>query len=382
MKSLSLTRNVKMEKYEVLLEIARQYKREELIAVLKLAEENYGRVTAANICEKLLIDRPESFGKAVLNRCQYLDLLDEGGRLTDIGKEALKTASVFLPERSKFLMWYTEDPLIPQKLLHLQPLEEPLLSEDVRKDRNIQSVNSQDDKVNTLPEKLHSLEGCEANLLGRDSGLVVIRKIASYGVFKNLSSDDNLRLCLRIEAQGQTSLSVEGKFKRTLPSPKIEFEWAWAGVLGPLRDRWDTSRNPPALRISFAELSDVELGSFQKTLHISKPELEGLGIFEDTSIEDVPITPRTNDDAAEWAEWLLTRSIDTYLTQEEFQEKRTMVKEVFPDFPSLQLPSSEDLTGKLWGLRDDRGKFPHQYWYLQAPIDLKEVKVFEKSESV
>jgi hypothetical protein len=382
MKSLTLSRNVKIEKYEVLVEIARQYKREELIAVLKLAQEKGGRVTASDICESLLIGRPESVGRALLSRCHYLDLLDERGRLNEIGEKALETSSIFLPERARFRMWFTEDPLLPQKLLHLQPTDETLTYDDIRNDRNGQVGNSQNDQTSELPDKLRILEGREVNLLGRDGGLVVVRKIASYCLVKNISSEDNLTLTLCIEAQGPSSLVIDGKFKRALRAPTIEFECAWSELLGPLKDCWDNSRTPPALLTSFSELKDVELSSFRKTVHISKPELDGLGVFEDTSVDDVPITPRTNDDATEWAEWLLTRSIETYTTTEEFQEKRKLVKETFPDYPSLQLPSSEDLVGKLWNFRDDRGKLPHQYWYLRAPMDLKENKIFEKSERV
>ncbi len=58
MKSLSLSREVKIEKYEVLVEIGRQYKREELISILKLAQECSGKIRAEDICDRLLIGRP------------------------------------------------------------------------------------------------------------------------------------------------------------------------------------------------------------------------------------------------------------------------------------------------------------------------------------
>lgn len=373
MRSLVLTRRVEIEKFDVLMEIARQQKREELVAILMLAREHGGKVTAVDICQQLLLGRPESVGKVVIDRCHYLDLVDEKGALTEIGNEALQTRNVFIPERGRFLILYTDDPLLPQRLLHLQPTEEPPLYDEIKKDRNGQRAQEvQKDKAETLPEKLHSLEGGEFNLLGQGGGLVTIRKIESHGISKSSDSDDDLRVILRINTSGPPHLSVDGKFKRTLQPPNVEFEEAFLEALGSLRDYWDDARKPPALRSSFEDLKDDERASFQKTIHLVEPKLDKWGAFENTSVDEVPVIPLTSEDATQWAEWLLIKSIDTYLTQDQYQIRANQCESKFPDFPNLRCPSSRELTLRLWNAKDHEGRLPRQYWYLQASLDLQE----------
>ncbi|MHA1401940.1 MAG: hypothetical protein ACTSQE_16435 [Candidatus Heimdallarchaeaceae archaeon] len=99
---LELKRNVKVEKYIIIADIARYSKREDITAVLKLAQENDDRVSADLICTKLLGNKPETVGEKIIQRCSDLRLLDVNGYLTDKGRKALEKGSIPIPERGVY----------------------------------------------------------------------------------------------------------------------------------------------------------------------------------------------------------------------------------------------------------------------------------------
>ena len=372
MKPLVLGRQVELEKYEVLMEIGRQQPREELHAVLLLAEEHGGQATATDIANELLLGRPESVGKAVLDRCRDLDLLDEFGRITRIGREALQAGNVFIPERARYLMWYTEDPLIPQRLLNLEPRDEPDLRQEVAVMKSRQANDSKNESVQNLPDRLRSLEGRSFSLMGRGEGTVTVRSIDMKGLTSRADPSDRVSITLRIEPSG-SNLTVGGRFDRVLPPPSLTFEEAWFSALGPLAKLWARSRNPPALRVIFEELSDRELMSFSKTVILAKPSLRNYGDFDETSVEDVPIFPQGRVDATKWAKWLLKESVNTYMTDEKYQRLVDACVSRFPDFPNIELPSSKELARELSTEKTNEGRLPKKYWYIQAPLDLQMV---------
>jgi hypothetical protein len=370
MESLVLSRQVKLEKYEAVMEIGRQQRREELHAVLLLAEEHGGVVTAREVSQELLQGRPELVGKAIVDRCRDLGLLDESGRITAIGRDALQTGNVFIPERGRYVVWFTEDPLVPQKLIHLEAKEESHLSVEVAimKDRNARAQTTE--AARPLPDKLRSLEGGVYNLMGKGGGKVVIRTIDANGLTCHLGPADSAKLTLQV-GPASSRLAMSGGFERLLTPPSLDFEDAWVSALGPLAKFWARSRDPPALRSTFDELNAKELTSFSKTVLLSQPSLKGYGEFDDTSVDDVPIIPRTSSDAASWARWLLKRSIDRYMDDERYQRLVESCKSRFPDFPGIKLPAAEEVVHELGAEKTADGVLPKAYWYVQAPLDLK-----------
>ena len=370
MKPLVLTRGVELEKYEVLMEIGRQERREEFHAVLMLAEELGGRVTASNICSKLLLGRPESVGKAIIDRCRYLDLLDYSGRLTETGKEALRSGEVFIPERGRYILWYTEDPLLPQRLLHLEAVQESSLYDEFSFIKNGKE-ESGEETTESLSEKLQNFEGRTYTLIGPGGGQVIIRNIDPKGIIRQLEQMDNLTIRLRIAPTEITTLSVDGRFQHMSTLQKITFDDVWLPALGPLAQFWDEYRNPPALKTSFKDLNEKELASFRKTVYLNQPTLPNYGAFENTTVDDVPIIPGSQIDAAQWAKWLLKRSIQTYLNDKQYQKLVDSCKSKFIDFYYVELPSLDELVVELREERCPDGRLSREYWYLQAPLDLR-----------
>jgi hypothetical protein len=370
MESLVLSRQVKIEKYEAIMEIGRQQRREELHAVLLLAEERGGKVTAEDVSQELLQGRPKLVGKAIVDRCRDLGLLEESGRLTTIGREALRTGNVFIPERGRYSIWYTEDTLIPQRLIHVEPKEESYLNDEVAMMRSRNMTGPSTEATNPLPEKLRTLEGGIYNLMGKGGGAVVIRNIDLNGLTCRLGPADSAKLTLELGRAG-SRLAISEGFERVLTPPYLDFEEAWISALGPLAKLWVGSRDPPALKATYDELNETELTSFSKSVPLPNPILRDYGMFNNTSVDDVPIIPRTSSDATSWARWLLKRSVDTYMDDGRYQRLVATCKSRFPDFPGIKLPPAEELAHELRTEMTGDGMLPKTYWYVQAPLDLK-----------
>jgi len=373
MNQITLTRQVKLEKYELLMEIGRQEKRAELNSILMLADELGGRVTAADICEKLLIGRPPQVGKAILDRCKYLDLLDEKGNLSNIGRESLRSGEIFVPERGRYVLWYTDDQLFPSGFLHLEPTPESHVYDEISllriKNENQTSMN---DTSENIPEKISSLEGRTFSLYGRGGGYVHIRKIDNVGIRRELDSQDNLRLQLTLFANQEAKSSFKGKFNFSGPLKNVHLDNYWLDVLGSYANSWDTSNSYPALRTRYNDLNDTEIFTFRKTLDIRSPRLPNLGVFEDTVIQDVPIKPESLADAGKWAKSLLKKSVDNYMDQTRYEKLTDSIKAKFPDYQYLTLPTVNDLVQEFEKEGKHYGRLTREYWYLQAPMDLTE----------
>lgn len=373
MLSVNLSRQVSVKKIEALLEISRQEKRDDLHSILLLADECGGRITPRDISQKLLLGRPESAAKALMDRCNYYEILGPNGDLTDAGREALKTAEVFIPERGRYLIWYTDDPLIPQQLMDIEPIEETRLHDEIltKQDRSNKLAKLAQETPQDLPENLRLLEGKIFDLFGHEHGRVTMKKIETRIVSRHPDNTDILRVNLRLSPNVSPTVSLDGKFRRALPPPIVEFSQAWIDVLGAQSAAWDSSKNPPALRVSYEGLSEGELGSFATNLKLREPRVTGLGNFDDTIVQDVPIEPRTQSDANSWAKWLLLRSIDSYIMSPRYPELVERAAARFGNHFRVKLPLQSQLATELANLKKN-DFLPEQYWYLQAPLDLVE----------
>ena len=352
------------------MEVVRQQRRAELHAVLLLAEEHGGRATAKEVSQELLQGRPELMGKAIIDRCSDLGLLDESGRITPVGRDALLTGNVFIPERGRYVVWFTEDPLIPQKLVHVEPMAEPNLNDEVALMKGRKARGEPREEAELLPDRLRALVGGLYDLIGEGGGRIAIRSMDPNGVTSRPGPEDNTKITLEV-APDRSRLSVSGGFQKLLTPPQLDFEASWLSALGPPARLWARSRNPPALKCAYDELSPKELASFSKTVSLPRPSLSGFGEFDDASVDGVPIFPRTAEDATKWARWILKRSVADYVDSEQYERLQEACKSRFPDFPSVRLPPAEELAQELAAERAADGTLPKEYWHLQAPLDLQ-----------
>ena len=107
-----LEKKLKVKKYVVIAELARYKDRDDIISVLKLANEKGSKVTANQICDELLGGKPTRIGERIIQRCCELLLLTSDGELTQNGFAALSENRVPEPERGIYTIWFAEDNLI------------------------------------------------------------------------------------------------------------------------------------------------------------------------------------------------------------------------------------------------------------------------------
>jgi hypothetical protein len=371
MKPITLTRKIELEKYELLMEIGRQENRQELHSILLLAKELGGKISPNDICEKLLLGRPPQVGRTILDRCRYLDLIDTYDRITEIGYEALRNEQIYIPERGRYLLWYTNDPLHSSRVLHIEALPESSLYNEVYVDRN-GDQSTDKDETEEIPDKIKSIQGKTLTIYGNGRNQIQIRKINSQGLQIKLEPKDNQRAILRLNPKQTTKVTFDGRFKFDELKPEIKYDFSWRSVLGPYADSWETTNNQPALRSPYHGLKEEEIFTFTKNLHIKSPTMNIYGEFEDTIIQNLPIKPATQSDAEKWGKHLLKKSINTYMDQELLQENHESIRNKFPDYPNFPLPTNYELLEDIIESNSDGDRVPPEYWYLQAPIDLTE----------
>jgi hypothetical protein len=102
--------------------------------------------------------------------------------------------------------------------------------------------------------------------------------------------------------------------------------------------------------------------------------------LDKVTLKEVPVFPRTLEDAREWFVWLLKNEINDYLEEEQYKTYSERILQKFGRFAEdLEVPASKDLAEII--KRESAGKFPDKYWYLVAPVDLRSVAGEERKNT-
>ncbi|MEN8217620.1 MAG: hypothetical protein ABFS56_14875 [Pseudomonadota bacterium] len=154
---LVFQRSLNIQRYRILAEVARTQKRDELQAVLLLAQER-GHVSAKMVADKLLGNRPETVGKRLIQICVTHKLLVEQQSnyiLTEMGQTALKEEKIFIPERGTWEIWVTDDPLWASALIQIKPFNETQARNEIKNQKELKErCEDMQDIPKWLVEKL------------------------------------------------------------------------------------------------------------------------------------------------------------------------------------------------------------------------------------
>ncbi len=360
---LVFQRCLNIQCYRILAEVARTQKRDELQAVLLLAQER-GHISAKMVADELLGNRPETVGKRLIQICVTHNLLkveqESNYVLTETGQTALEKEKIFIPERGTWEIWVTDDLLWASALIQIKPFNEPPAFKETGK------LEERDKNMQNLPEWIvKKLQGQIITPLADDRNAEYrFDKLAEKGELV-IAPDANITATLTI---GDTSdLLFTGKIVnkecRYQEQHPMTFQSAWHQILQQQnwRTRWHTQQQE-ALDVSYQDLSEQELANFHKDYPISKPDLTDLDKFDDTTINNVPIAPATQQDASHWAHWLLERNTNQYVLKGDFETMQNKVTEFFPDY-KITFPEQSQFAQQL------RQTNQRAYWYLQAPLD-------------
>lgn len=370
---IKLERTVAIESFNAIIEFGRNVAREDIIAVLMLARENNNYISAELICNNLLRGRPKAMGELIIKRLKYYDLFTDDNQLTELGLSSIESKNVYIPERGVFKIWCTQDPLLPQILLDLKPVEIRPLHQEIRSEKQ-QKNNEQDEKVKlieNLPEWLLSLKRKIVNLLGPSRDQIKILDIEKKGELLNNMEHQKLQAHLTINEEDGLNLTISGLYNvERLKPPRLIFNEVWRTLLGNKAKDWDESVFPPKLRFTFEELNERERNSFCKDVEFFEPNLPNYGTFDKTVVNKVPIGPKTKDDAQKWAEWLLIKKINDYLFKEDYRQLTEHIILKFPEF-EVELPSQQQMAQILREtFMKSKQRKSSTYWYVHAPLDL------------
>lgn len=342
--------------------------RVDLVAITKRARELGGKINPEDVCRDL-INRPKALaaGERILKRCEYLGLLNKQYVLTEAGQKAAEEESVFLPEHGVYRIWYTRDSLASQGFLQYESRNDGSLYADIqgKPQLNWDSVAPIPDWIdNLLDEELTNYSG--EDIVKIESVEKICRSVEKHGL--------SVTATLIAEHYQPTRIvlsSPKWRVNTTFDIPGLTFDDIWNELLTRNSLRWEAE----FLEVSFNDLTDRERHSFKKTITFDHPEIERYGVFDRTTVDEVPIAPQTKNDAREWARFLLEDGVKEYLTAEQYLALVGQIEQL-PGFYKyaavLELPTQATLAKKI---QDDDSSGNKRYWFLRAPLDLHPLEV-------
>lgn len=321
---LTLRRAVTVERWRVIATLGLAQKRPELIAILALANERPGGVvTGLDVSRSLLAGRPAMVGERLLEVCRMMSLVElddphgKAWRLTAAGRRALASEEVPAPQRGEFDVWMLADPLYPEVIVRVLPTE---------RDRRAKP----DERGEERPARVEELP----ILLRQCKGKVVRLPLRKADEPTEVFVFDLAPLGRHIERE-QGELSIELAHEGGTARFKVSFDgrpatFAPGAGLPSLRDAMaagPTTVEPP-VNVAFRTLSDNERRTGRREFDIEGYALPSLGEFRSARFSDVPLAPKSQQDADEWAVWRLLDGIRGYVWPRDFEKRVRAVREV------------------------------------------------------
>ncbi|MBI4702786.1 MAG: hypothetical protein HY744_16830 [Deltaproteobacteria bacterium] len=356
-----LQRSLVLQGWRVAGTVAFSTRREWEPAVLKLAVQ-HGALTPEMVASDLLGGRL-GMARRLVDVCIRLELLERTSPAclpTAAGRQTAETGMVLVPERGTWTVWGCEDPLLSSPIVAVEPWREPSAKDERGKDTRRVFAK--------LPQWLTATLARECEPLGGDHRALRIDDLGKEQKGEAVDGARTLRLTLAIEladARVRITGDLGGEpIDADVAAPKLSHDAAWTTLLqqAGLASGWDAHRR--ALWVAFKETSEPERSTLKRAVRLARPELSGVGCFDDTTIEEVPLRPRSKSDAAEWAEWRLVHEIGGYAIGDALEVAYRKAVASFEDM-APPCPSRAALAERLRGT--DRP--PPTYWRLQAPAD-------------
>lgn len=367
MKSIVLERAIPVRSWRVIGEVSQAERRTELTPVLLRAHSPNG-TNEDDVAGHLLFEsrsrRPVA--KRLLEIARQYGLLQvRDGRftLTPSGEEALASGHVFVPELGSWVVWATDDPLVRDVLLRVEPWLEPSAYDEVLvAERETGSTR----RFEALPAWLHATVGKSLSVLGGARGRSRIERLELDG--EGVDPVADVRATWDVGAGRLRLLGSLGgaKVDTSIDAPGLTLAQVWEDLLNAegLASRWDATRS--AILAAFEETTSAEREMLRRELPIKRPVVRGLGPFLPLTIPQVPLRPWSAEDAARWAQGRLRQRVRDYATAERFAAWIDESVAPFAEFRPAVAGRAE-LATAAWV---ERGERPTPYaWRLMAAED-------------
>ena len=382
---IHLKRKIKVSSFDMAATVARGQARPEFLAVARLAADLKRPIGARDVLRELLGGLPETVGWRVIERSIALGLLEREGRqgpaaLTDMGRNALKYNTVLVPEEATWRFFYTDDPLVPDVMIHALRLPEQTAYQS-----RLEEKNGNPTKGSSLPPALNECRSAPPRLSVCDQQLFQLletSKLGTPGPVSELnielmweSSHPTPRIHLSGSlGKGNAAISV----KTDLQVPTVVQEWSWDGMHLDLLQKasgvswdqlveWANKNDGDAIvPCAFKTLKPQARKAFMQDFKVFSPSLDGLGAaFMDTTLEKISLTPASAADAQEWLEWLQWEAIGDHVIPAQLKITGEILRKKFPfHTPEPATPLALLAQARTQMQPDERA------WFVMTPADL------------
>ncbi|MBP2133977.1 hypothetical protein J2128_001943 [Methanomicrobium sp. W14] len=318
--------------------------------------------------------------------------------LTEIGRKALEIGKIPIPEKGLFVIYTTEDSLFREKMIACEPK-----SENKRKDfKEKSSKYSQNDNQKNNTQKSKNPEWLKQIIKSLQNSPKIIEldaqnreEIQLINIEGEVNNSEQIKkisinLILSSKQSPQMEVYTSTSDKRKNPTKEIKslcqpvINLSLLEILKKMVAEHASDiiefENEPALLIKFSEIKNnpSEINSGKKSLKIKSPAIEGFGTFNDVSIQNIKILPKTLEDAISWSNYLISSSINYYIDRDSYNALCEKVIQRFKErFEHHELMngvhSYDELKSEIIEAKD---KNRQKYWYFTAPeiLTFKRVK--------
>ncbi len=383
---IRLQRTVSINAFDTEATVAVGRDRPEFLAVARLAADLDRPIGARDVLRELLGNRPEVVGWKVIDRCVALGLLEREGfsgpaALSASGRLALEHGAVLVPEEGTWRLYYVEDPLIPEVLIHAERVE----GASARDERGaLAEARKRGDgrpaRPAPPPGPLAPTVGAAPRASAARGYLFQLFHLAQGGAEGEAATarlelvweqEPVLRLhgILPVPGEGP-GLKIDAYLDLPEVLTRISRDALWtalashgSGVSTADLQRWRAQAGAAVLPVRFADLSEGARRAFAQDLAIPASKWDKLGSFEATKLPDVRLVPGSDADAQSWFEWLQWEELAAYATPTQLDGQARALAARFPHHrPRPRSPA--ELLARARTERGDRA------WNLLAPFDL------------
>lgn len=362
-----LTSSIPVERFAVFAEMAWLERRPELGMLCRAARDNGNEITAA-VVQSVLPGVAEAGAHNIIQWCRQLELCDRRGGLTALGEDVADTDEAPVPEQGVYDCWMVSHPVLGRRLLAVDRL-----------------APSRDQRFDLIkPLRLPPDPGVTFSSVRDPAQRFIVRALPTnhqeVGVLRQSTrATCRFRWTLDFAAE-QDSWRLDGTIEST-QGGMVPIEhgaeadgldvWAVADVWGrgclAQYGRWLPQDRQ--LAVAFSDISSKEQETFRKSLELAEAEVPGKGTYQQVSLEDVAICPRSAEDAQEWAMARLRSKLSNSRGYRSRSEVRQLFAGLTEGTPLEQhcpvLPSHGDLVADKQVSNDDE-----LFWSLVAPVDL------------
>lgn len=293
---MKLTKQIKINIYSVLADYKVKSKNAPFIAIFQFANENRGTIDSEELYKGLLYPLSRQACENILNRLTNMGYFEINNHykeytLTKLGVQAAKTEDFYENRKGILKIYIAEDnEFIPKKIVKIEEF-------------NYDSENKTEPiKINTELKKLQDKD----TIYELKNNVFIIEKIENQ--IKQLEEKKETLDFIINDKQSETKILDYSNIYKKYTDNSIK------SIL--LKNEFEELYNNGILKVNFKNNNL----SLQRNITILKPKVSNT-IFNETSLKNTKVNPKTVEDAKKWHYALIKEQINNYfLSDDEFKQ--------------------------------------------------------------